>query len=214
MLSLLLHLWLLWLLPQSGQDTQRSSIDVLHLRLEKVSAQKISTKVPAKTVHAPVKQPTAAPEHAAPVSTKPDPKATAETVSHSTPTLPVIAEPESALNESEKNTGLTAALSPATSKGDTEEKYQKIKAQVSASLSRHFQYPMLAQRRGWQGEVVLAFNLLSDGRIDNAHVTHSSGYAVLDRAALNALGKVKRIDLAPQTETFMQLPVIYQLHEG
>ncbi len=60
-------------------------------------------------------------------------------------------------------------------------------------LARHFNYPLLARRRGWEGEVLLAFRLEADGRITGAHVARSSGYGVLDRAALTALGKVKRI---------------------
>jgi protein TonB len=86
-----------------------------------------------------------------------------------------------------------------------------LESRLQEALARHFSYPLLARRRGWQGEVLLAFRLQSDGRIIDARVARSSGYGVLDRAALDALGKVGRISPESEYGFAMQLPVIYRL---
>jgi protein TonB len=86
-----------------------------------------------------------------------------------------------------------------------------LKVTLQQEIARHFSYPLLARRRGWQGEVLLAFRLESDGRIIDARVARSSGYGVLDRAALDALGKVGRISPGTEYGFAMQLPVIYRL---
>ena len=89
-----------------------------------------------------------------------------------------------------------------------------LKVTLQQEFARHFSYPSLARRRGWQGEVLLAFRLETDGRIMDAHIARSSGYTVLDRAALAALGKIKRIETKTPRSVAMQLPVIYRLQEG
>lgn len=92
-----------------------------------------------------------------------------------------------------------------------------IAAAVQLELARHFHYPPLAARRGWQGQVVLAFRVGVDGAIEAAHVAHSSGHALLDRAALGALGKVHKIALQRtplRAPLELQLPVIYRLEES
>lgn len=97
---------------------------------------------------------------------------------------------------------------------DSTAQLENLRVTLQRELTNHFSYPLLARRRGWQGEVILAFRLEVDGTIINARVARSSGYGVLDRAALNALGKVKRINHTLQQVQDMQLPVIYRLQEG
>jgi len=45
-------------------------------------------------------------------------------------------------------------------------------------------YPRRAKRRHWQGEVVIEFNLMPNGRIVQLHIVGSSGRSILDQAAL------------------------------
>ncbi|MFP4445687.1 MAG: TonB family protein [Desulfosudaceae bacterium] len=49
------------------------------------------------------------------------------------------------------------------------------------------QYPRLARRRGYQGEVILSVHVNRQGRVDNLWVFESSGYRLLDQAALEAV---------------------------
>lgn len=46
------------------------------------------------------------------------------------------------------------------------------------------QYPVMAQRRGWEGSVLLKLQLSPDGRAENVTVLRSSGHGALDEAAI------------------------------
>ena len=48
-------------------------------------------------------------------------------------------------------------------------------------------YPMVARRMGMQGRVLLNVEVLADGRCGQIHVEKSSGYAMLDSAALQTV---------------------------
>ena len=48
-------------------------------------------------------------------------------------------------------------------------------------------YPTTARRRGWEGEVLLLVDVTSLGEVCKVTVSRSSGYQILDRAALNAI---------------------------
>ena len=52
-------------------------------------------------------------------------------------------------------------------------------------------YPPLARKRGWQGTVLLEVLVGADGNVVSCVVQHSSGYEVLDRAALRAVWRWK-----------------------
>ena len=89
--------------------------------------------------------------------------------------------------------------------------HASIQGRLKRELARHFSYPLPARKRGWQGEVILAFFLEPDGRITGARIARSSGYSVLDRAALTALGRIKQIETGRAYGFAMKLPVIYRL---
>ena len=90
-----------------------------------------------------------------------------------------------------------------------------IEAQLHANLARHFEYPALARLRGWEGRVLVAFDVESDGRLQKIHVARSSGFALLDSSALHSLRRVERIieaaDLLQGRRLAMQIPIIYRL---
>jgi len=48
-------------------------------------------------------------------------------------------------------------------------------------------YPIIAQRRNWQGQVVLGVKVGVDGRSTSIKVLSSSGYAVLDNSAIETV---------------------------
>jgi len=103
-----------------------------------------------------------------------------------------------------------SATTTSTDKGDNALQ-ERLKITLQQALAEHFSYPLLARRRGWQGEVVLSFRLEADGRILDARIARSSGYGVLDHAALSALSKVKRLEQGLSRSLTLQLPVIYRL---
>lgn len=92
--------------------------------------------------------------------------------------------------------------------------------EIQHQLSQYLSYPIRAQRRGWQGEVMVGFHVDKQGFLHNIHLTQTSGYSLLDNATLSAIAKVKYIPLSSwfknnRDENFhptaLQLPVKYQL---
>jgi protein TonB len=95
--------------------------------------------------------------------------------------------------------------------------------QIHDQLSRHLYYPQRARRRGWQGEVLIAFHINREGQLGDIRLARSSGYPLLDNSAMAAMHKVKAIPFLQQTDNprrlgwqamDLQLPVLYQLQEG
>ena len=108
----------------------------------------------------------------------------------------------------------TGSAAPAPEPGLAAE----VRRIIRLRLAGEFHYPVLARRRGWEGEVVLAFRVDADGRIGNVKVANSSGFGLLDSAARDALLRVATVALAdgrrPGTALDLTLPVIYRLSEG
>jgi protein TonB len=86
------------------------------------------------------------------------------------------------------------------------------------SLSRHFVYPAMARRLGWEGRVELRVCLDPEGRVYGLRVLQSSGYPLLDEDAVLTLQRIGSIPLArtwlPKQGYATTLPVIYKLNEG
>ncbi|MDT8383879.1 MAG: TonB family protein [Gammaproteobacteria bacterium] len=90
--------------------------------------------------------------------------------------------------------------------------------ELQSRLNRYLSYPVVARRRGWQGEVMVAFDINITGHLHNVRLAKSSGHSLLDRSAVNAINKLEQIFL-PDTlgrlqAMELQLPVRYQLHES
>lgn len=88
---------------------------------------------------------------------------------------------------------------------------ERVLSKLRQSISAHFVYPPLARQRNWQGEVLLTFQLQRNGQISNARIARSSGYGLLDHAALNALTQVGRLGEILPHSLDLELPVIYRL---
>lgn len=90
-----------------------------------------------------------------------------------------------------------------------------LRQQVGQLLSRHFQYPRLARKRGWEGIVELGLHIAADGRVSKVILHRSSTYPTLDRAALVAAGHVRRVPgaevLLNQEGMNLVVPVHYRL---
>ena len=71
-------------------------------------------------------------------------------------------------------------------------------------------YPATARRMGWEGKVVVAFQLLSDGSVRDVRVVQGSGYAALDRGAIDAVRNASPFPRSP-VEAEVITPVVYRL---
>ncbi len=91
----------------------------------------------------------------------------------------------------------------------------KVMSHVQTDFSEHFYYPMLARRKGWQGNVLIGFWVEANGAISNARITQGSGYPLLDESALTALQKLQRVPHATEwlngTRIELSLPVLFRL---
>lgn len=82
-------------------------------------------------------------------------------------------------------------------------------------LAQYRSYPLAARRAGIEGVVQLRVTLLPDGRLVDVRVEHSSGHALLDRAALDLLTRAARLPEefgSTRTEQIeLQLPIVYRM---
>jgi len=93
---------------------------------------------------------------------------------------------------------------------------EKIKTLLDKALSKHFYYPKSARRKNRQGKVILAFTINSNGLIEHVRVDMSSGYTVLDEAAIKAFKKIEMNEFLANvllgTTTEYTLPISYRLN--
>jgi TonB family protein len=82
----------------------------------------------------------------------------------------------------------------------------RILSQLRHDLMQYFYYPPLARRKGMQGTV------------HNIRVVKSSGYAILDLAAQDAMQRLEKLSWYAATmhgkDMDLELPVIFRLTEG
>ena len=71
-------------------------------------------------------------------------------------------------------------------------------------------YPATARRMGWEGNVVVAFQLLSDGSVRDVRVVQGSGHAALDRGAIDAVRNASPFPRSPVAAEVIT-PVVYRL---
>ena len=89
---------------------------------------------------------------------------------------------------------------------------------VQHLLTAQFHYPRRARQFGWQGEVRVGFHVSAQGQVANIYLARSSGYALLDQSAMDAVARLKTIarpdNSHPWQDMDLELPVIYQLQNG
>lgn len=105
----------------------------------------------------------------------------------------------------------------ATSQGTVETTAQVnfLLGEIHHQLSQYMHYPTRARRRGWEGSVLIGFNVDRQGFLQNIHLSRTSGYSLLDNAALSAVKKVNHLPVSKWGHYFhpiaLQLPVVYRL---
>lgn len=93
----------------------------------------------------------------------------------------------------------------------------KIAEQLQALVAKHLNYPLLARRRGWEGDVLLGLRIDKNGRFQEIKVLRSSGYGLLDQAAVRALSRTAEelpsLLLSFYDPLTLELPVTYRLYD-
>jgi TonB family protein len=94
----------------------------------------------------------------------------------------------------------------------------RILSQIRHDLSQYFYYPPLARRKGMQGTVLLGFGISGHGAIRDIRVVKSSGYAILDLAAQDAMQRLEKLSWYAASmhgkDMDLELPIIFRLTEG
>lgn len=121
---------------------------------------------------------------------KPKPKPVPEPVVEPTPPQP---EPTP---EPPKELVKAAPPKPVQSAAPVKPVYKPVNVQAAYLSNPKPDYPRLAQRRGWEGIVVLEMDLDKNGLPQRVEIADSSGHRVLDKAAQAA---VKRWRFNPAT---------------
>jgi protein TonB len=83
-------------------------------------------------------------------------------------------------------------------------------AWIRDAIQNAIAYPATARRMGWEGKVVVAFRLLSDGSVRDVRVVQGSGHAALDRGAIDAVRNASPFPRSP-VEAEVITPVVYRL---
>lgn len=83
-------------------------------------------------------------------------------------------------------------------------------AWIRDAIQQTIAYPATARRMGWEGKVVVAFQLLSDGSVRDVRVVQGSGHAALDRGAIDAVRNASPFPRSP-VEAEVITPVVYRL---
>ncbi len=74
-------------------------------------------------------------------------------------------------------------------------------------LNRYKHYPEAAQKAKEQGQLVVSFTILRDGTVVDPRIEHSSGFPLLDEAALKMLHDASPVPPLPQTYRAQRLAV-------
>jgi len=117
----------------------------------------------------------------------------------------------------------TETQQPATTSNKSRQAEAEIRGRMmqqhlDRALRASFYYPLIAQRQGWQGEVRIALTIQADGTLANIRVSRSSGYAILDDAAVDSVRRIRAIPEAIASlageNLDLVLPVRYELRSG
>lgn len=128
-------------------------------------------------------------------------------------TVPTHAPPDPPAEDPARNP-VAASATPAEAAPSTAYSSGQVMAALKQAFSAHFYYPMLARRKGWEGDVTLALRVEIDGRLTGIHVVGSSGHRALDNAAIDSLSRARALPLpggALDGGLDMVLPVRYRL---
>jgi protein TonB len=93
---------------------------------------------------------------------------------------------------------LTGNSVPVPLKGPIEVKHeQAYLVALKEIIERHKEYPLMARRGRMEGTVRISCKLTRTGEVKEAKVESSSGYEILDRAALRSVRSVGKFPVVP-----------------
>jgi periplasmic protein TonB len=86
---------------------------------------------------------------------------------------------------------------------------------LAQAIGKRKDYPRLARARSWQGTTEVTLQIGPDGKLQDVHVGHSSGFPVLDAAAIQMVHNAAPLPEVPEVlrgrELTMTVPVVFRL---
>jgi len=166
-------------------------------------ARNAGTAVRSKPTALPPTQPIADPPDGTASADLPDPAAEGSAPASGSPHPPATASPTTGQGSPGAAPGSPPGASGAGfPAGDF--------AWIRDAIQRAIAYPSTARRMGWEGKVVVAFQLLSDGSVRDVRVVQGSGHTALDRGAIDAVRNASPFPRSP-VEAEVITPVVYRL---
>lgn len=86
-------------------------------------------------------------------------------------------------------------------------------AKVRHKIQESLRYPSMAKKMGLEGEAVVQFLIHTNGMVDTASIkiAKSSGKAILDRNAIDAVIEALPFEFPPREEIEIKVPVVFKL---
>lgn len=84
--------------------------------------------------------------------------------------------------------------------------------EITEAIIRYKSYPLRAKKMKMQGEVLVAFDILPDGRILGLDTKKSSGYKYLDSHTLKIVEEASSAFPKPPEKISVKIPVSYRLY--
>ncbi|MGR9087675.1 MAG: energy transducer TonB [Gammaproteobacteria bacterium] len=188
----LLHLWIIFFLPDSPEQSSPAKPMIMQASLISAPESKPRATLRPKQPMPPItpKKPLPKPKSRPIVRKKlqplrkPDalrpPEPADETMKAAPDPVPAITSTASAPDPTSK-TGQTQAL-----KTDT---FTEANYRANYAFNPKPNYPRLARSRGWQGKVLLRVQVTAEGASNTVTIDKSSGHAILDESAVEAVRK-------------------------
>ncbi|MBE9529194.1 MAG: energy transducer TonB, partial [Proteobacteria bacterium] len=126
------------------------------------------------------------------------------------PSLFPSSERLAALAKTGPSTAARGAPGPILQLNTTELIYQKYLLYVRDRVGFFWEYPIAAAMNGWQGKLTVDFVIARDGKITEVTIDRSSGYPVLDDAAITAIKLAGPFFTFPENFVLNSFNVKYQ----
>jgi protein TonB len=218
--SVVIHAGAMMLSPSTPKAPAFNAPMPLHVELALDSALPAQETVRPVTRPAPVKrvqpkkeplpavQPAAQPLH--PVETVESAQTT--DAAPATAQEPVAPPSVAASLQSAPETASRLAPAPLPRLAPSAEALSDYTRSLSNALDRYKEYPRIAELRGWEGSVTMRLRVAPSGRLIEAQVYKSSGFAVLDQQAVAMVSKAGVLPVPPEGLDAAEVPVLVPIN--
>lgn len=81
---------------------------------------------------------------------------------------------------------------------------------VRERILKNLRFPATARQQGQTGKIVVSFNLLADGQVEQIAIVASSGHDILDQAVIDTIRRVAPFPKPPLSAQLV-LPIVFHL---